>query len=82
MYLIHGNDLAVASTSGSTLDTESRTLARLTHARKGGTAQMCTESLCETDRRRRLAFTERGWRDTTAMSVYITFSPVERLTPR
>ena len=48
-YLVHRDDLAVASASGTSLDTESGALAGLTHASKGGTTQVCTKGLRETD---------------------------------
>ncbi len=66
MYLIHRNDLAVTSTSGTTLDTERRALTRLTHASERRPSKMCAKSLRKTDGSSRLALTKRRRRDTAS----------------
>ena len=65
-YLVHGNDLAIASTGGTTLDTEGRPLTGLTHAGKCWTTHVRSERLGETDRRCGLSFAEGSGGDTDA----------------
>lgn len=77
--LVHRDDLRVPSTGSSTLDTERRTLRRLTNASVGSLAQMSTESLSETDRRRRLALAERSRGDTGDDDVLAVLAVLERL---
>ena len=68
-YLIHGNDLAIASPGGTTLDTEGRPLTGLTHAGKCWTTHVRSERLGETDCSGRFALTKRGRRDTEHSAV-------------
>ena len=67
-YLVHGNNLAVTSTSGTTLDAKGWTLAGLTDASESGTTEMCTKGLSKTDGGRGLAFTKGRWGDTKEIS--------------
>lgn len=62
--LVHGDDLRVSSTGGTSLDSERRSLTRLTNASERRFAEVSTEGLSESDRRRRLSFSERSRGDT------------------
>src|SRR3954469_13151302 len=60
--VLHRDDLAVPTARGAALDPEDRTERRLADADGCLTADR-VEALRQTDRRRRLAFTERGGGD-------------------
>ena len=68
--LVHRNDLRVTSTSSSTLDTERRSLRRLSNASEGGFSEVSSERLGETDRGGRFTFSERSRRDTGDNDVF------------
>ncbi len=57
--LIHGDNLAVATAGGTTLDAKGGTLAGLAHVGKGDTADMGAQSLGQTHGCGGLAFSER-----------------------
>ena len=67
--LVHGNDLAVPTTGGTTLDTKGRSLTRLSHIGKADPVEVGTKGLSKTKGSRRLALTERGGCNTTDKNV-------------
>jgi hypothetical protein len=56
--LVHGDDLRVSSSGGSSLDAERRSLRGLTNASEGRLAEVGAESLSESDGGGRLALAE------------------------
>lgn len=67
-YLVHRDDLAVSSTGGAALDTESGPLTGLANASKRGAAKMCSKGLCQTNSGSRLALAKRCRGNTTDSS--------------
>jgi hypothetical protein len=60
---VHGDNLAITTTGSTTLNTKRRPLARLTNVGKNGLAQVGTQGLRETDRRRRFTLAKRSGRN-------------------
>ena len=58
--VLHWDDLAVAATGGSALDSESRSLTRLPHAGENPLVQMGSNRLAKTNGRGSLALAERS----------------------
>lgn len=77
--LVHRDHLRVASSGGTSLDAKRRTLTRLTHARERRLAEVGAERLRESDRRRRLALSERGRRDAGDDDVLAVAAVLERV---
>lgn len=62
--LVHGDDLRVTSSGGSSLDSESGSLGGLTDAGEGGLAEVSSEGLSESNGGRGLALSEGSGSDT------------------
>jgi hypothetical protein len=81
--VLHGQDLAIAAARASALDPEDGPERRLPDGR-GGTQAEASESLGETDRRRRLALSQRrgrDGRDDHLAAVRLPGEPLQRLEP-
>ena len=82
--VFHGDDLAVATTGGATLDPEGGALAGLADAGKHVLAQVGAQGFAQTDHGGRFALTQRGWGNGSYVDVFAIrhiLEPLQDLEP-